>query len=192
MQRTYELLATGAATEFVSGKLRELESRQKELNSTLAEKREELRSLASRVANFYESKEDVRAFIERLQGSDAVELYRLRAQMASRLRTLVESLIVAPLGDRPKTERAVDFLRGQPGATDVVLHMEARLAEGADDAPYFAVGFRKGSARAVFPNDGDALDYRQQVIANDGGIRLESNELPADALGFINLLGAVA
>ena len=192
MQRTYELLATGAATDFVSGKLRELENRQKDLNSRLSEKREELQSLASRVANFYESKEDVRAFVERLQGPGAFELYKLRAQIASRLRTLVESLVVAPLGDRPKTERGIDFLRGQPGATDVIHEMEARLAGGAEDARYFAVGFRNGAVRAVFPRDGDALDYRQQVIANAGGVRLETSELATEALEFFNLLGAVA
>jgi DNA invertase Pin-like site-specific DNA recombinase len=187
MHRTYDLLTTGVATDFVSGKLRELEARQNKLNERLIAKRDELTSLASRTDNFYESKDEVRTFVERLQRPGATELYKLRAQIASRLRTLVETLIVAPLGDRPKTERVVDFLRGQRGATDVISQMEARIATGDDDAPYFAVGFRNGTVRAVFPANGDALGYRQQVLANKAGIRCFSEVLDPEALELTNL-----
>jgi hypothetical protein len=187
MHRTYDLLTTGVATDFVSGKLRELEARQNDLNERLIAKRDELTSLASRTDNFYESKDEVRTFVERLQRPGATELYKLRAQIASRLRTLVETLIVAPLGDRPKTERVVDFLRGQRGATDVISQMEARIATGDDDAPYFAVGFRNGTVRAVFPANGDALGYRQQVLANKAGIRCFSEVLDPEALELTNL-----
>jgi hypothetical protein len=47
-----------------------------------------------------------------------------------------------------------DFFRGQPGTTDVVSHMEKRLAAGTDDVPY-AVGFRNGTMRAVYPSVDD-------------------------------------
>jgi hypothetical protein len=63
---------------------------------------------------------------------------------ASRLRTLVESLILASLGDRPKVEKTVDVFRGQPGADDIVSLTEKRLAAGTDDVVYFAGGFRGG------------------------------------------------
>ena len=187
MQRTYDLLATGAAVEFVSGKLRELQDRQKELMGGLTVKQNELDRLASRASNFYQSKQEVREFVERLQQPEATELFKLRAQIASRLRTLVESLTVAPLGHRPNVEKTIEFIRGQPGATDVVAHMEARLAAGTDDVPYFAVGFRNGTVRGVYPNEDDPLEYRQQVVANEGGIRLLSANLDPNALELANL-----
>jgi DNA invertase Pin-like site-specific DNA recombinase len=188
MHRTYDLLTTGVAMDFVSGKLRELERRQNDLKERLVAKREELNSLAGRTANFYESKDEVRTFVDRLQRPDATELYKLRAQIASRLRTLVDSLIVAPLGDRPKTEKVIDFLRGQPGATDVISQMETRIIAGDDDAPYFAVGFRNGSVRAVFPANGDAMGYRQQILANKTGIRFLGQNQNSAALELTNLL----
>jgi hypothetical protein len=105
------------------------------------------------------SKLEIRSFVEHLQRPDAVELFKLRAQIASRLRALVESLSVAPLGDRSKAEKTIDFLRSQPGATDVVSLMEERLAAGTDDVVYFAVGLRNGTVRAVFPSNRDSLEY---------------------------------
>ncbi len=192
MQRTYDLLATGAAVDFVSGRLRELEDRQKGLSESVAAQRQALANLASRVSNFYESKSEVRSFVERLQQKpteqpEVADVFKLRASIASRLRTLVESLVVAPLGDRPNVEKTIDFLRGQPGATDVVAHMEARLAAGTDDVPYFAVGFRNGTVRSVYPSADNPLEFRQQVVANESGIRLLSDTVDPEFLEFINM-----
>jgi hypothetical protein len=33
--------------------------------------------------------------------------------------------------------------------------MEKRLAAGTEDVPYFAVGFRNGTMRAVYPSEDD-------------------------------------
>jgi DNA invertase Pin-like site-specific DNA recombinase len=192
MQRTYDLLATGAATDFVAARLRDLEGRQKELTENLAEKRRALDGLAGRVSNFYESKREVRDFVERLQQQrpdqpETAELFKLRAQIAARLRTLVETLTVAPLGDRPKVERTIESIRDQTDATDVVSYMEAHLADGTDDIPYFAVGFRNGTVRGVYPSKADPLDYRQQVVANSGGIRLLGESVDPDALELFNV-----
>jgi DNA invertase Pin-like site-specific DNA recombinase len=186
MQRTYDLLATGAATDFVSGKLRELEERRKELTEGVAAKRQAFDSLGSRVSKFYHSKAEVRSFVESLQQQrpteqpEVADVFKLRANIASRLRTLVESLVVAPLGDRPKVEKTMDFLRGQDDATDVLAHIEARLATGSDDIPYFAVGFRNGTVRAVYPSEHDPLEYRQQVVATKESILLLSDEVDPD------------
>jgi hypothetical protein len=155
-------------------------------------KRQALANLAIRVSNFYESKAEVRSFVERLQQRptempEVADVFKLRANIASRLRTLVESLVVAPLGDRPKVEKTIDFLRGQAGATDVIAHMEARLASGTDDLPYFAVGFRNGTIRTVYPSEPDPLNYRQQVVGNNDGIRLLSIEIDPEELEFLNM-----
>jgi hypothetical protein len=74
-----------------------------------------------------------------------------------------------------------------PDATDVISQMESRIAAGDDNAPYFAVGFRNGTVRAVFPATGDALGYHQQVLATKAGIRLLSENLDPAALELANL-----
>lgn len=185
MQRTYNLLATGAATAFVSDKLRELEERQKTLLEKQAASQEALNSLTSRVSAFYESKEEVRAFVARLQQPEGTELFKLRAQIASRLKTLVETLMVAPVGDRPRKEYMIDWLRDQPQSTDIISYMEDRLASGEEDAPYFMVGFRNGAVRAVYPKRDDPLDYFQ-LVQNDGngGVRISKPSQPEVAAWF--------
>ncbi len=94
---------------------------------------------------------------------------------------------MAPLGDRPKVEKTIAFLREQPGATDVVWHIGEKLAAGTDDVPYFAVGFRNGTVRGVYPSKDDPLEFRQQVVANEGGIRLLSDTVDPESLEFINM-----
>jgi len=69
----------------------------------------------------------------------------------------------------------------------VVSHMEDRLAAGTDDFPYFAVGFRNGTVRGVYPNEDNPLEFRQQVVANEGGIRLLSDDANPEALEFVNM-----
>jgi hypothetical protein len=69
----------------------------------------------------------------------------------------------------------------------VASHIENILAAGTDEVPYFAVGFRNGTVRAFYPSDRDPLEYRQQVTANEGGIRLlSSEEVDPAALEFID------
>jgi DNA invertase Pin-like site-specific DNA recombinase len=186
MQRTYELLSTGAAIDFVSGELRKLEGRQVELKGLLDLKTKELELLKGRVLNFYRSKEEVRAFVDRLQARDGEALFRLRAQIAARLKTLVETLVVAPLGHRPKTERLIQYLRGEPMGADVVAYLREQLASRIDDRPYFAVGFRNGTVRAVYPNADDPLTYDQQVLANREGFAIDEKTLDDQSHELVN------
>ena len=122
--------------------------------------------LNGKVLSFYQSKAEVRAFVERLQAREGDQLFRLRAQIAARLKTLVETLIVAPFGHRPKTERLIEYLRSEPMGSDVVGYLREQLSSGIDDRPYFAVGFRNGTVRAVYPSADDPLSYDQQVLAS--------------------------
>ncbi len=188
MQQAFGVLETGAAVEFVSNKLRELETRQRDLKERLRTKQHELELLNNRISTFYESKNEVRSFVERLQSPAGEELFKLRAQIASRIKNLVETLIVAPLGDRPKTKKVIEHLKGEAAADDVIAHLTDRLNSKKDDRRYFAVGFRNGTVRAVYPSDADPLKYHQQVIAREGKIGLVSDEIDPEALEYSNLL----
>lgn len=86
--------------------------------------------LTSRVATFYDSKQEVAVPRRAPSGSSSAPV-RLAAEDAGREPDTRAS------GDRPKVEKIIEFIHGQPGATDVVLHMEERLAAGTDDVPYF-------------------------------------------------------
>jgi DNA repair exonuclease SbcCD ATPase subunit len=178
MQQTFEVLATGAAVDFVSSKLRELESRQRDIKERLRTKQHELELLNNRISTFYESKNEVRSFVERLQSPADEELFKLRAQIASRIKNLVETLVVAPLGDRPKTEKVIDYLKGEAGADDVIAHLAKRLSSKKDDRRYFAVGFRNGTVRAVYPSDEDPLRYEQVLLVTNDSFVVQNPGAP--------------
>jgi hypothetical protein len=178
MQQAFAVLETGAAADFVSTKLRELEGRQGDLKERLRTKQHELELLNNRISTFYESKNEVRGFVERLQTPAGEELFKLRAQIASLIKNLVETLVVFPLGDRPKTEKVIEYLKEESGADDVISHLAERLRSKKDDRRYFAVGFRNGTVRAVCPSDEDPLRYEQQLLVTEGRFMMLNPDEP--------------
>lgn len=122
----------------------------------------------SRKATFYRSKDEIKSLLAKLQSTPADRLFKLRAQIASRLKTLVQTISVATLGDRPLVQRTIEFLEQQPDSEDVVFHLKERLNERDAARRYFAVGFRNNSVRVVYPHDNDPLKYEQQITGHPG------------------------
>jgi DNA invertase Pin-like site-specific DNA recombinase len=179
MEKTYELLSTGNAVDFVSAKLGELQTRQAILTQSLASKDAEQQTLLSRESTFYRSKGEIKTLLAQLQGPSSDKLFKLRAQIASRVKDLVGSIIVAPLGDRPRLERTIEFLKTQSNSEPVIAHLRNRLGNHDDARRYFAIGFHNSSVRVVYPHDDDPLSYEQQITAHPGtgkGISLEYGE----------------
>ena len=106
--------------------------------------------------------------LERLKVPSGAELYKLRAQIASRLKNLVLTISVATLGDRPRLKRTIEFLEQQPDSEDVVFYLKERLSEREAARRYFAVGFRNNSVRVVYPHDDDPLKYEEQITDHSG------------------------
>jgi len=104
--------------------------------------------------------------VERLQSPAIEELFKLRAQIASQLKVLIETLLVASLGDRPRMQKSIDQLKGMAAgeADDVIAHMEQQAAHPDQSRRYFAVGFRDSNVRIVFPEVDDPLRYQQQIV----------------------------
>ena len=101
-ERTFELFAkSGLAADFVAQKLQELERERLQVVNSLAEKERERDELSSDLSAFYESKEQLKALLDRLQQSEGEDVYKLRAQISSRLKSLVSEIFVAPLGSAP-------------------------------------------------------------------------------------------
>jgi DNA invertase Pin-like site-specific DNA recombinase len=141
MDRMIELLeVAGTATNYVAGKLQELENRKVAVEKDLAEKEQELiRGRA--VVNVQE----VKNLVDRIRDTSGDDAYRLRSMIAARLRSIVDTILVAPAGDAPKTEKTIEFLRGQPGTEGMIEQLEKTI----DGRRYFAAVMVGGRKRIV-------------------------------------------
>jgi hypothetical protein len=167
MEKTYAVLSAGGSPDFVAGKLNELTSRQTALRERLASKEAEQLAFHGRDLRFYTSREEIKELVKKLQMPPSEELYKLRAQIASRLKVLVETLLIAPQGALPTMQRSIEELQKITGEedNDVVAHMQRLAAHPDQSRRYFAVGFRDAAVRAVFPAYDDPLRFDQQIVA---------------------------
>lgn len=175
MEKTYAMLNAGGPPEFIAGKLNELVSKREELSRRLTEREAEQNEFNARDSRFYTSKEEIRGLVGKLQMQPSDELYKLRAQIASRLKVLVETLLIAPQGAMPVMQKSIDQLReiSTGEDDDVIAHMEQMAAHPDQSRRYFAVGFRDAAVRAVFPSYGDPLQC-EQVVADGSSIEVVS------------------
>jgi len=156
MEKAYGLLDAGAATDFVAKKLNELDARRVELEDVIREKKDVLDEVRSERRGFA----DVKPLIEHLRGAGD-EIYRTRSMIASRLRSIVETILVALQGDAHLTQRAMEVAR-QHGDQAVVDHLERMT----DRRRYFIVVFKDGSMRAVYPSDNDPMQFDEQLTSS--------------------------
>jgi DNA invertase Pin-like site-specific DNA recombinase len=161
-----ELLADGNMKDVIRKKMKELEAENARLGTELEEKEKERDALDARRA----SVNDVKDLIRKVQSSDEGEdTYRLRASVAARLRSIVDTVMLAPLGNAPSTRKAIEFLKEQehPDAEAVIKNLEA----GIDGRRYFVVVLKDGSMRAVYPDPDDATRFTMQVTSSaDAGL----------------------
>jgi hypothetical protein len=135
----------------------------------ITSKEAEQREFNARDSRFYTSKEEIKELVSNLQKPPTGELYKVRAQIASRLKVLVQTLLVAPLGEQPKMRGSIEQLRttAVDHAGDVIDYMEQLAAQTDQSRRYFVVGFRDAAMRAVFPVYGDPLRFEQQVVVSE-------------------------
>ena len=158
-ERTFELFAkSGLAADFVAQKLQELERERLQVVNSLVEKERERDDLNSDLSGFYESKEQLKALLDRLQQSEGDDVYKLRAQISSRLKSLISEIFVAPLGSAPMRGKAIT-LKGKR----IVLVEDDREPK---HHRYFSVGFKDGTLRSVVPKENDPLEFEEQVVAS--------------------------
>jgi biopolymer transport protein ExbB/TolQ len=171
MEKTYELLSmAGSATNFVAEKLQQLEARRSSVEAELNEKERERSQLGSATSQFYESRDQIKALIEQLQSRKGDETYKLRSQIASKLRSLVTTILVAPLGQAPLTQKTIDFLESESNAQPVIDRLQRMLDDAGAHRRYFAIGFVDGSVRAVYPSHDDPLQFEHQILGSKEGI----------------------
>jgi hypothetical protein len=169
--RTFELFKKAdLATDYVGHKLNEFEERRIALVEELATKEKERDQLSSELSGFYESKDQIKELLERLQGSTREDVYKLRAQIAARLKSLVCEISVAPLGSAPITRKTLGVLKEQepPQRNDELIHgFEQRLKQEHEHRRFFLITFKDKSCRAVYPKRDDPLDFEEQMVGSE-------------------------
>jgi DNA invertase Pin-like site-specific DNA recombinase len=168
MEKTWAAFA-GGVPEFIAGKLTELSARQSEVGKRLASKEAELDAFQTRDSRFYTSQEEIKDLVKKLQTPGTHELYKLRAQIASRLKGLVDTLLIAPRGALPATPGSLEQLLDMTEEeVEELLPDPQRIAMPSDQSRrYFAVGFRDTAAvRVVFPTYSDPLQFELQIWAD--------------------------
>jgi alanyl-tRNA synthetase len=175
MEKTYELLAlAGSAASFVADKLQQLEKRRLEAETKLRKKEQERSQSGSLSTRFYETREQIKALIEQLQSRGGDEIYKLRSQIANRLRSLVTTVLVAPLGHAPLVQRTIEFLSGEAESEAVIAELNQNLGGATEHRRYFAVGFPDGTVRGVYPHQDDPLQFEHQILGTrEGLLRLQ-------------------
>jgi hypothetical protein len=94
-------------------------------------------------------------------------VYKLRAQIAARLKSLISDVFIAPVGSAPVIRKGIEFLKKNYAAekADLIERLsESLIDEGQSLRRYFLVNFRDGSARGIYPKRDDPLEFEQQIL----------------------------
>ena len=112
MERAYGLLKINSSLEFVAEKLGALKNDElKSLDARLEEKRAERNTIGATENAFYESKDQIKSLIARLQNVGHGGVSKLRSQVATRVKALVSELRVAPAGTAPIKGARIDHVQ---------------------------------------------------------------------------------
>lgn len=173
-EQTFASLAAGGPVEFLTGKLTDIAARSSELKALLEVNEDKRQNTEAKRSRLVESRDEIRALVGRLQGETSDELYKLRAQIASRLRTLVVSLRIAPMGNvAPPSPEMMATKIGEifNSSDELVTEFMTRVAEISENTGrrYFAVRFENAANRIVYPRYNDPLRYEMQIEKTKAG-----------------------
>jgi hypothetical protein len=177
---TFELLdgSTGTTVKFVSGKLEEMAKALAGVESQLAAKRAERETFQAEVARFYEGRDQIKGLIARLRDTGDAEVYKLRALIAARLKSLVSKLVVAPAGGAPLNQRTVSDLEAHLSSLEdrdetldgVLEQLRGDVESERSTRRYLQVLFKDGTHRTIYPDDRDPLTAVEQLYKSAKGL----------------------
>jgi DNA invertase Pin-like site-specific DNA recombinase len=150
-ERAYDLyIKGGSRSEFVAQKLEELDQTALRLKNAIQQKEQELVALTADLAKFYESKEQIKALVKQMQNREGQDAYKMRSLLASRLKSIVRSMSVASVG-----------------TTRLPRELDPTLKHEWEHRRFFYLVFKDGSARAVYPDPNDPLQFAEQITSAD-------------------------
>jgi hypothetical protein len=144
----------------------------------LSEKQDARTQLDAREERFRLSRDEINSLVLSLQGAPTSELFELRAQIASRLKSIVASLRVASVGSVRNDElmkAPIGEIMNRPGAETIQL---ISMLADIQNPPrrYFSVTFENDVTRIVYPLYSDPLSYELQVMARKEGFKVDRSE----------------
>ena len=164
----------GMNVVFVAEKLRQKEVQIAEAEAKLEAARNQLSSMSAASASYYESRDQIKELINRVKTKNA-DNYITRAQIASRLKSLITRIDVAVVGQAPSNRRIATFLenaRDERGASAElqksaaeVLCLHRNTIEESENFRFFLVWFKDGTTRIVWPSVDDPLRFEQKMAA---------------------------
>jgi DNA invertase Pin-like site-specific DNA recombinase len=146
-----DFAAVAKGSKALAKKLGDMEKALEELQTTITAKHKEREELSGNGTAMAENHEQVKELIARLQSKhNAEETYKLRATVAARLKGLITSLYVAPIGAAPLGK----------GFNEEEMKLVSKR--------FFSVGFREGGARVVLPHADNPMQYDVQFVSDKG------------------------
>lgn len=162
--------------KIVADRVAERQSKERSLEIERDAKLLEIAAMAEEAGKYYESRENIKELVSRLRLGRSADLYKERAQIASRLLNLVHEILLAPGGWIPRrkfvTERYLmlaETLDDDDPAKESVLWMAKMPAHFAEKRRFFIARFRDGRSRHVTPHGDDPLQFHQMVVATKDG-----------------------
>jgi DNA invertase Pin-like site-specific DNA recombinase len=163
MEKLYQVLES-ASVDFLVEKFEALQKRETEIAALIKDTEAQKSKFESSEDEFRQSKEEVKSLIGRLQKPGDNDLYKLRSQVATRIKGLIQTLQVAPVGTAPKVAKAIELLK--PMEDDPAYKAQVIEQMKVDmDRRYFLVGFKNGDVLAVYPKRDDPLQFERRVEA---------------------------
>jgi DNA invertase Pin-like site-specific DNA recombinase len=144
---TYNMLME-KETPYLHQRYRELETEIDTLTKQADRVKSELAQLRAEAIQLFESKAQIKALVADVQRSEGEETYKFRAQIASRLQSLIDVVAVAPVG-------------GEILPKGTIERMEPKLPR------FFTVHFKDGSRRTVYPSKESSVADRQIYVSEE-------------------------
>lgn len=140
---------------YVAAKLREKETQIAQAEAKLEDARNQLSSMSAAAAIYYESQDQIKELISRVKTKTA-DNYKTRAQIASRLKSLITRIDVASAGLTPDFDRYAAWARAKGLKVEPDELNVAQLR-------FFRAVFRDGTSRLVYPSASDPLQFEHQL-----------------------------
>lgn len=179
-ERAYNLIRRpDFKSEFVETKLGQCEADITVAESQLREKLTQLASLSQTMAKTYGNKDEIKMLVAQIRNRTGDDVYKSRAQIVSRLRSIVSNIAVGADGNMPTKKLAaayVEKLKSNPPDDPILRELIDDPTVAAnfigvtafDRMRYFTVVFRDGTNRTVYPSADDPLNFEQQTQGGDG------------------------
>ena len=111
MEKAYQLININPSLEFVAEKLANAQLRLTEVGNQIEDKEAKLKSLETIENDFYQSREEIKSLVARLQTPGDNDLYKLRSQVAAPIKSSRANFTrIAPLGNAPVVAKAIKEL----------------------------------------------------------------------------------